>query len=301
MTNYREMGRKTPLVPAICVAITALAGGCGDGGQVAPPPDAGSDGGSVSPPPDAGLDGSSAACPVDPVAPKSTGDRARPVLPWVWEPAGGGADGGSGSAGGCITMKSNGPPLRCRGMAAVSGSPAAPALVFGGAGRLRWDASRVAAAVPPPAVATGAQVWVEYSEDIIWVCPFCGSYQLHALQVRESEGGKILWMGREGQKLGDLAEGEVRELFGVSARVQPVCQQRFFAGCYDVQRTVLDHVLATTPEQTVRHAKLTRVTTPGGTWEVVWAATQDLAQRDPRCADGPDPANDSGFAASRIP
>jgi hypothetical protein len=118
--------------------------------------------------------------------------------------------------------------------------------------------------------------------------------------LREREGGRLLWIARQGQRADDPDEALVREIFGVGAREQAVCQQSFEAGCYMVERTVLDHVLATTPEQTLRHARLERVTTPNGAWEVVWATTRDVGKGISQCSDGPAVAHDSGFAASRL-
>jgi hypothetical protein len=257
------------------------------------------------------MDGSpSQICADDPAAPKSTWNPPRRTFTWAWVPAVGAPGPGpvdGGAAGTTLSpCTANGRPtdpgvaVRCRGVAAVRGSGKDVALAFIDGNVLRWDTSGVPTPVRPPAVAAGAMVWVEYLHQMPIVCPFCGAYRHDELQIREREGGKLLWIAREGQVLDDLDEALVRELFGVGARERVQCQQAIDdAGCYTVERTVLDHVLATTPEQTLRHAQLEHVTTPGGAWEVVWAATRDVGKRINQCQDGPGVAHDTGFAASR--
>ena len=71
--------------------------------------------------------------------------------------------------------------------------------------------------------------------------------------------------------------------------------------CYsEVNRVIYDHVLETSPEQWILHATPTRVTTPGGIYDVVWASSEQTVVRSERCSDGRQPANDRGFAASRL-
>ena len=249
-------------------------------------------------------------CAVDPAAPMSSRDPPRRTLPWTWAPAvtagvPAAADAGAVPAPPQACTSSNGGPrnpggaVHCLGLATVQGSGTNVALAFPGGSALRWNATVVPTPVSPPAVNDGATVWVDYAQEMPVVCPFCGTRQHAAVQIREREGGKVLWIGGEGHLGADLSDELARELFGVTARAQPICTSSFDVGCFHVERTTFDHVLPTTPEQTLHHAKLEHVTTPNGAYDVVWAASDGTSTYQQPCADGPAVASDSGFAVSR--
>jgi hypothetical protein len=175
-----------------------------------------------------------------------------------------------------------------------------PELLFDDDSILRWDPTGVAMPVAPPAVADLQSVWVAYSRRRTPVCPVCGTYDFASLDIRDRQGGQILWIAREGDTLADIDPALENELFGVSVTTEPVCQVNGVAGCFEVRRRVFDHVIETVPAQIVHHATKHSVVTPGGKYEVFWALSEDHGTRIPQCNDGAAVASDTGFAASRI-
>jgi hypothetical protein len=108
-------------------------------------------------------------------------------------------------------------------------------------------------------------------------------------------------VAREGTEISDVDAGLVNELFGVGFSEQLNCESTISAGCNNAGRRTFDHILQTTPPQTIPAAALRRVTTPGGQLDVVWAHSTEAVTPIPNCYDGPSIAHDTGFAASRIP
>ena len=242
-----------------------------------------------------------ATCASDPLSPKATNDPARPTVPWKFvypsdrRPAG----------AACVPSGNQKPQLqsslRCRGQASVRRSATTLELILGAGASLTWAAPANAPSVAPPAVRDGDQVFVDFVIEAFQVCPFCGGYQGRELEIRDRDGGILLWVGREGQKQSDLDEATVLDIFGVTARTRAACTQSFEAGCLTAERQQFDHILATSPEQVLRHGRLERVRTPKGSFEVLWAASAEVTREKPNCADGPAVAHDTGFAASLIP
>jgi hypothetical protein len=191
------------------------------------------------------------------------------------------------------------PRLACPGPATVRKEGTTLGLVFDDGSGLTYDPTLVDSPVAPPQVANGDTVWMQYSRNLVMV-PYGGSYLNAELQIRKEQAGELLWVGRQGSKLEDVSDTLVAELFGVTARQELVCSSSFSADCYDVRRDVFDHVLETTPEQRLHHATLERVTTPKGSYEVVWAHSEESATRRPLCYDGAEAASDTGFAVSRL-
>jgi hypothetical protein len=256
-------------------------------------------GGSTSVGGGTGTGGSGGAVPCsDPGAPISTWDTPRRMLPWDLSVLGTASDAGLPTSG--CARSGNFDSVSCQGVATAQGTGGTLTLVFGDSSTLMWDPALVANPVAPPNVADGGSVWVEYSKVVGVVCPNCGTYWNAKLQIRTQQGGELLWVGQEGHTLSDVSDALVNELFGVSARSQLTCALSYTAACSNVQRSLFDHVLETTPEQLVHHAALQRVTAPNGAFDVVWALSQENSTHNPSCLDGPAVASDTGFAASRL-
>ena len=144
----------------------------------------------------------------------------------------------------------------------------------------------------------GSTVWVSYTKRFV-LFTTGGSYHDQKLTIRATEGGQILWVGRDGQRQSDIDAVLVSELFGVAADEQAACSVDFTAGCYNVSRVDYNHVLRTSPEQLLSHATLAQVATPNGNFDVVWALSKETLSLRVICFDGPVVVSDTGFAASR--
>jgi len=228
---------------------------------------------------------------------RSTWEMPRRAIFWKVFPAipDGGVEGGVADEG-CALQRNQG--IRCQGTARVRGAGADLELVLGDGSRLQWDAS--GALVAAPRVLDGGTVWIEYDKRVeIW-CSFCGTFFNAELALRRERGGQLLWIGREGHRQEDVPAALAEELFGVSFRAPPTCRLEYEAGCNEVSRTLHDHVLTTTPERLVRNGQRERVETPKGTYEILWTHSTETSRSVPRCADGPGPASDTAFAASRL-
>lgn len=188
----------------------------------------------------------------------------------------------------------------CEGTARVRRTGEVWELVLGDSSLFRWSTSDMPDPVTAPQLTAGGSVWLNYSRQDGVVCPFCGTFFNSELSLRTKEGGMLLLFAREGNTPKNVSDALLDELFGVGNRKLPNCSSQFHAGCYEVDRTVFDHVLQTTPEQTLTHAKRNSVTTPKGTYDVFWADSQETLTNITNCKDGPGVARDAAFAASLI-
>lgn len=207
------------------------------------------------------------------------------------------SDGGT-PASGCTGAP--GDDLSCSGAAIVRRSSDALTLELADGSVVAWDPLRVTSPVAQPALADGSHVWVSYRYLTGVVCPFCGTYYNAEIQIRDCTTDRLLWIAREGHTLDDVSAALVTELFGTSAHEEVECRASGQAGCYPVDRVVYNHVLETTPEQVLPHAVLTRVSSPNGAYDVIWAHSDDTVGSTSNCADGPGVASDTAFAASWI-
>jgi hypothetical protein len=250
--------------------------------------------------------------------PLSTLDTPRQTLPWSLDPSavvpqdGGTGDppdadaGGDGSAptSACQKTIQRGlvTSITCEGTAAVEAGEGGPTLTFGDGSRLIWDSSRIQTRVPLELELDETSVWVSYSESQTVVCPYCGTYSAQAITVREREDGKQLVVAQQGHRLDDLnGSALVLELFGVDSVARPRCSYSVTAYCYTYDRTEFDHALLTDPEQIIRSATLTRVSSENGDYDVLWAHSEEnnLRREPPLCSDGPIDASNTGFLAIR--
>jgi hypothetical protein len=236
-------------------------------------------------------------------------------VPFVFEQSAAGANGGAGgatdapAAGGaggtapaapCSVQIDVPAGVVCSGNAIVQLLTTGPAFRFDASSRVRWDTSDVPNAVAPPSVVDGQSVWVDYANQSHVVCPFCGEYQRATMTIRDHQGGQLLWVGQEGHLLQDIDATLETELFGVPVLATAACTIDGMAGCYAVQRQEFDHEVETVPAQRVPRATKTQISTPNGNYQLFWTLSVDTTATVPLCADGPDVAHDTGFAASRL-
>jgi hypothetical protein len=218
---------------------------------------------------------------------------------------GAGGEGGLGQAGVGADVPTSGCTAtafghHCEGRAVAKVSSRQPSFTFDDGSILSWNDDGAETYVSPPPVVSENTYDVDYTVDNPPVCPFCGSSHSASLTVRSAIDG-ILWLGREGSFVGEVEPALIYELFGVPVRRELVCRtEPFGAGCYQVVRDVYDNVLETSIEQRVPHAVPVSVTTPNGSYVVMWASSDQTATFDTNCADGPSPAVDRGFAVSRF-
>ncbi len=193
-----------------------------------------------------------------------------------------------------------GTDVQCRGWAVTRRTESDLELVFADGSTLRWDPAVVAVHIAAPDVRDRDSVWVDYEQRVVAICPFCGSRYSNDLQIRRDQEGQILWMGREGSHDSDVDGSLVSQLFGVAVHTNFACSASGLGGaCFTTDRRAYDHVLATDPEQTIEHAKLGHVVTPGGAYDVFWTHTMDTPHNVTNCFDGPEPSEDNTFAVSR--
>lgn len=204
--------------------------------------------------------------------------------------------GGAGPGGDGCVPNTNGHD--CVGEARATRSSGSLAFTFGDGSTLAWTPG--SEFIAPPPVGDGELVFIEYSRYTPPVCPFCGGYTLASLSVR-AIGGPIIWFGQEGSFIQEVEQQRALSLFGVGYRRSFACSvPQFNMDCYTIQRDLYDIVLATSPEQRISHATQTRVSTPLGEYEVMWASSEQIETHISGCADGRSPARDRGFAASRL-
>jgi hypothetical protein len=266
---------------------------------------------------DAGPDSGVLTCAADPAAPVSSSGTPRRTMPWLFvastrdgaAAADGGPGGGDAGASGCTTGAAamSGIPfgnlsnVTCAGSATARVSGGNIDLVFADGAVLRWDTTGVANPEAPPALSDGATASIDYHRTWMIVCPVCGAYYTATMQIRTGSDQKLIWVALEGTEISDVDADLVSELFGVTFSEKLNCESTFGAYCNNAVRRTFDHILHTTPPQTIPAAALRRVTTPRGDLDVVWAHSTEVVTPIPNCADGPIIAHDTGFAASRIP
>jgi hypothetical protein len=235
---------------------------------------------------------------------------ARRTIPFLLTPGAGGAGGAPGNAsdlelsgaGGAGGELDGCEPLaygyECIGDARATTTGGRLVFTFNDGSNLTWTGS-IGTFVGQPRVIHGESVFITYQHETPPVCPFCGNSSETLIEI--SRRAEIIWYGVEGSRLEELNVNVVRFLLGASYRRSEACVMPPFAvDCYVVERELYDVVLQTVPEQWIRHATPTVVSTPEGEFEVMWASSEQLETRQNDCDDGRLPARDRGFAMSRL-
>jgi len=245
------------------------------------------------------------ACDPGTVGARTTWNAFRHTLPWsVGFGDAGGASSAAVAVSGCTpTNPTSTESFRCTGVATVARSDAGLELTFEDGSSLLWNESLVPIAIAPPAADHGETVWADFNREFGYVCPVCGSYERRTIEIRDAPAGRLLWVGAEGHELAPTDPALVAELFGVTVRYEPACVAPAETdACLDAELVEQDAVLETSPEQVVQRGERATVTTPGGAYEVLWAASEtNRVDTDVQCLDGPAITEDRAFAASWIP
>jgi hypothetical protein len=273
--------------------------GCGSSKLVADNFDGGRDA------PGTGLDTGS-SCPA------SSLSSSRHTFAWTFaaaaadsgvDPDGGGAaDAGPDAAAPsrCIASTSGFVTETCIGGAWLRSSAVGPILMFDDGSTLTWDP--VGPPTPAPYVhqAGGDRVWARYGSSHSPPCGDCATEPDLALEIREGTSGTVRFYAAQGIDLSDLSDGDASDIFGVTATASPTCASQVTNVCASVDRTEFSHILQTSPAQTVPFAAPTQVTTPNGTYAVLWTASSDANPMFVACEDFTGLVRDNGFVATRL-
>jgi hypothetical protein len=174
-----------------------------------------------------------------------------------------------------------------------------PVFTFPDQSTLTWSPG-AGTFVAAPEILNGEYVYIEYVYQTPSVCPFCGTSTQTSITIWGNTGS-VIWVGVEGSRIPEFLQSRAESLFGVSYRREFLCAiPPFDMDCWILERTLYDTVLETSPEQWIPHAMPTRVTTPLGFFDVMWASSDQIETRVQMCSDGRAPAVDRGFAASRL-
>jgi hypothetical protein len=190
----------------------------------------------------------------------------------------------------------------CRGGAWLRSGAAGPVVTFDDGSTLTWDSSSPTASPPYVTQPGGERVWVSYRTATTVICPFCGAYTNRWLEIRNgSSTGTVRHYAQEGNHLGSPLDIAMA-MFGVAVTENKNCQFHL-GGCMSFDRSEFDHWVATAPTQLIPFATPTVVTSPNGTYDVLWAATGESRvayNADGGCTpDSPGISNDDGFAGTR--
>jgi len=193
----------------------------------------------------------------------------------------------------------------CRGGAWLRSGAAGPVVTFDDGSTLTWDSTNWDSSSPPAPYVTqpgGDRVWVSYRRASTLICPFCGAYTNTWLEIRDaSSSGIVRHYAQQGNHLAsplDIAT----VMFGVAVMENKVCQFHV-GGCVSLDGSEFDHRVDTLPAQRIPFATLTAVTSPNGTYDVLWAVTSEprvTSTADGGCGtDLPGISNDASFVGTR--
>ena len=209
---------------------------------------------------------------------------------------GGTAAGGGGANGsGCqITSPGDVPDVVCTGPAWMRSQGG-----LGGASgtNIAWDDGStmlwIAGPSDPAPVATTQplRVWVEMKRQTDHSVPECaGVTQGGSIQIRDDgPTGVLRFMARTGFLLDDPTADELTDLFGVEVDAETTCTFDVTAepgtACTSTRETVHDHLVHTTPPQTVPAGTTVQIDTPKGAFGVFWASrtTETVASGQMLC------------------
>jgi hypothetical protein len=195
----------------------------------------------------------------------------------------------------------------CRGGAWLRSGAVGPVVTFDDGSTLTWnstiwDSSSPAPAAPYVTQPAGDRVWVSYRRTSTIICPFCGAYTNTWLEIRdESSTGTVRHYAQQGNHLASPLDIAMA-MFGVAVTEKKVCQVHV-GGCVSLDRSAFDHRVDTAPAQQIPFATLTSVTSPNGTYDVLWDVTAESGvtyNADAGCGtDLPGISNDDGFVGTR--
>lgn len=212
-----------------------------------------------------------------------------PAFPWIFEPrrSNPGVDAGASGcqanivAGQVVDVVCSGPAwLRASGGLSDAGE-SVPSISWDDGSLLSWSAAGGNPSVPPPIAAGAAQqrVWVEMESHGWLTTPGqCGFFWNQTMDLRDSAGGPIRFMARQGASLPELTSDESAALFGTTTQPVAACLHDMLGGPGLFHQTLNDHLLGTGRPARVPYAQPTSVATPNGTFEVIWYSRTQHAQ-----------------------
>jgi hypothetical protein len=116
--------------------------------------------------------------------------------------------------------------------------------------------------------------------------PFSGAFRRSSSVARDARG-QLLWL------VAQTADAQLTELLGAPVRAVTSCRTRF-DDCLGVfERTVVDHVVESEPEQRIAAGEPTRIETSDGTYLITWYSA-DIEQIETKmCEDADFPRSGS--------
>lgn len=240
------------------------------------------------------LDAGVCAKPVDP-----------PVIPWNLVIPDAGTSSAAADGGGSGCQRTGSESLwtgTCSGPAWLRPGGGSPTLTWDDGAQLVWNTAAWSQPIAPPgAAATETRVWASLIREVRVPCVVCGYIETTTIEIRESAGGKLLFLAKEGLGAPEPTGDQLMALFGVAARTRATCTLADRDGCTAIWLTVNDHLIDTTPPQIVPPAVRTTVMVPDGAIQVIWTSSvEQQLGLIPGCADGTPNGPPMGFVASRL-
>jgi hypothetical protein len=190
----------------------------------------------------------------------------------------------------------------CSGAAWLHTAGDPPTLVWDDGSQMVWSAADLGQPLKPPAVESAdTRVWASLTHRYHVTCPVCGATTSQVLEIRESSGGKLLFLGQTGPNLQDPGAEQLMALFGAAADTRALCTRNDTDGCTRTLLTVNDHLVHTTPAQVIQPSVVTTVPAPNGLIQLYWTSSfeQELGPV-PNCVDGVAVGPWMTFVGSRI-
>jgi hypothetical protein len=212
-----------------------------------------------------------------------------------------GAGGEAGSTAAGVSACSLDSPVgstttTCLGNARVVELEGATAFELNDGNVLSWSPVGTGS-IPKPSFAQGRRVWLDYL-GTVQICSFCGTIEAWTLSIRASETGDVLWLGRGGN-VDDIDSASLVELLGAAEHRELACHVVGAPGCASFDGDLFNHVLETEHEQRLPFGMPTRVDTPKGAFDVMFA-TAIVTASHVACTDVLPPYGGHDFAASRV-
>lgn len=136
--------------------------------------------------------------------------------------------------------------------------------------------------IPAPIVAGEAaqRVWVDMKRQTDHSVAECAyAAQGSTIEIHDNgPAGNLRFLGRSGLMLQDPSADELSALFGVAVGTEASCSyDRIISPpgsaptCTSTHETISNHVVQTTPAQTLSYAEAAEITVPNGKFAVLWS------------------------------
>jgi hypothetical protein len=236
-----------------------------------------------------------------------------PAFPWIFEPRRStpGVDAGASGcqanivSGQVVDVVCSGPAwLRASGGLMTDAGESVPSILWDDGSLLSWSVAGGNPSVPPPVAAGAAQqrVWVAMESHGWLTTPGqCGFFWNQTMELRDTDGGPIRFMARQGASLPELTADQSAALFGTTTQPVAACTHDMLGGPGLFHQTLNDHLLGTGTPARIVYAQPTRAVTPNGTFELLWySRTQHAQALSTTCAGCLNQGPIVGLLASRV-